>query len=129
MEDLLYLHWHNVDHSQGSAHYSHQHQEVGCHNFFSRLKLDLFANFNGSITYNNLAPSERSKAYLYATDADGNPYSPSWFTINAKSNFEITEKINLTASLENITDQRYRVYSSGISSPGRNLILGLNYNF
>lgn len=94
-----------------------------------RLKIDLFANFNGSITYDNLAPSERSKAYLYATDADGNPYSPSWFTINAKSNFEITEKINLTASLENITDQRYRVYSSGISAPGRNLILGLNYNF
>ncbi|MFK7748816.1 MAG: TonB-dependent receptor plug domain-containing protein [Kordia sp.] len=95
----------------------------------NRLKLDFFANYNGSITHNNLAPSERSKAYLYATDVDGNPYSPSWLTINAKSNFEINENINITASLENITDQRYRVYSSGISAPGRNLVLGLNYSF
>jgi hemoglobin/transferrin/lactoferrin receptor protein len=94
-----------------------------------RLKLDVFTNFNGSISYNNLAPSERNKAYLYASDENGNPYAPSWLTLNARSNFEISEKINLTASVENITDQRYRVYSSGISAPGRNLILGLNYNF
>jgi hemoglobin/transferrin/lactoferrin receptor protein len=66
---------------------------------------------------------------LYASDENGNPYAPSWLTLNARSNFEISEKINLTASVENITDQRYRVYSSGISAPGRNLILGLNYNF
>ncbi|AXG68671.1 colicin I receptor [Kordia sp. SMS9] len=94
-----------------------------------RLKFDIFTNFNGSITNNNLAPSERNKAYLYATDENGNPFSPSWVTFNAKSNFEVNEKINITASLENITDQRYRVYSSGISAPGRNLILSLNYNF
>ncbi|MBC8755196.1 TonB-dependent receptor [Kordia sp. YSTF-M3] len=94
-----------------------------------RLKFDIFTNYNGSITYENLAPSERSKAYLYATDDNGNPYAPSWFTLNAKSSFEITDKINLTASLENITDQRYRTYSSGITAPGRNLILGLNYDF
>lgn len=94
-----------------------------------RLKFDIFANYNGSITYENLAPSERSKAYIYATDKNGNPYAPSWFTFNAKSSFEITDKINLTASLENITDQRYRTYSSGITAPGRNLILGLNCKF
>jgi hemoglobin/transferrin/lactoferrin receptor protein len=94
-----------------------------------RLKFDIFTNYNGSIAYENLAPSERSKAYLYATDDNGNPYAPSWFTLNAKSSFEITDKINLTASLENITDQRYRTYSSGITAPGRNLILGLNCKF
>lgn len=94
-----------------------------------RLKLDIFTNYNGSITYENLAPSERSKAYIYATDKNGNPYAPSWFTFNAKSSFEITDQINLTASLENITDQRYRAYSSGITAPGRNLILGLNCKF
>jgi len=94
-----------------------------------RLKFDVFTNYNGSITFENLAPSERSKAYLYATDENGNPYAPSWLTFNAKSSYEITEKINLTASLENVTDQRYRTYSSGITAPGRNFILGLNYKF
>ncbi|MEM6720750.1 MAG: TonB-dependent receptor [Bacteroidota bacterium] len=95
----------------------------------NRLKFDVFTNFNGSINFEDLAPTERNKAYLYATDDNGNPFSPSWVTFNAKSNFEINEKINVTAALENITDQRYRVYSSGISAPGRNLILSLNYNF
>lgn len=94
-----------------------------------RFKFDVFTNFNSSITYENLAPSERNKAYLYAIDENGNPFSPSWLTFNAKSNFEINEKINVTAAVENITDQRYRVYSSGISAPGRNLILSLNYTF
>lgn len=95
----------------------------------NKLKFDIFTNFNGSIDYNNLAPSERSKDYFYLSDENGNPYSPSWVTINARSNIEITENVNLTASLENITDQRYRVYSSGITAAGRNLILGVNYTF
>lgn len=94
-----------------------------------KLKFDVFTNYNGSITFENLAPSERSKAYLYAIDTNGNPYAPSWFTLNARSSVEITKKINLTASLENITDKRYRSYSSGISAPGRNIILGLNCSF
>jgi hemoglobin/transferrin/lactoferrin receptor protein len=94
-----------------------------------KLKFDLFTNYNGSITFENLAPSERSKAYLYALDENGDPFAPSWFTLNARSSIEITKKINLTASLENITDQRYRSYSSGITAPGRNLILGLNCSF
>ncbi|PTX60212.1 hemoglobin/transferrin/lactoferrin receptor protein [Kordia periserrulae] len=94
-----------------------------------RFKFDVFTNFNSSITFENLAPSERSKAYLYAIDENGNPFSPSWLTFNAKSNFEINDNINITAALENITDQRYRTYSSGISAPGRNLILSFNYTF
>ncbi|WP_046754865.1 TonB-dependent receptor plug domain-containing protein [Kordia jejudonensis] len=94
-----------------------------------KLKFDVFTNYNGSITFENLAPSERSKAYLYALDENGDPYAPSWLTLNARSSIEITKTINITASLENITDQRYRSYSSGISAPGRNIIVGLNYSF
>lgn len=94
-----------------------------------KLKFDVYANYNGSITFENLAPSERSKAYIYAIDQNGNPFSPSWFTLNMKSKYQVTKEINLTAALENITDQRYRTYSSGISAPGRNLIVGLHYEF
>jgi len=37
--------------------------------------------------------------------------------------------LQLSASLENITDQRYRTYSSGISAPGRNFIAAMKYSF
>jgi hemoglobin/transferrin/lactoferrin receptor protein len=35
----------------------------------------------------------------------------------------------VNVGIENITDQLYRSYSSGISSPGRNFIVSLNAQF
>lgn len=92
------------------------------------LKVDGFLNYNNTLDYNQLAPSEKEKQYLYALDQNGNPYSPSWYTLNLRTQYQINKATTVTASLENITDQRYRTYSSGISSPGRNLIVSLKYN-
>ncbi|PKD21451.1 TonB-dependent receptor [Salegentibacter salinarum] len=94
-----------------------------------RLKLDLFAEYNGQFDYEDLAPSEQGKAFLYAVDNNGNPYSPSWYTINLTGQYNISKDLLATVSLENITDQRYRTYSSGIAAAGRNLILALRYSF
>jgi hemoglobin/transferrin/lactoferrin receptor protein len=93
-----------------------------------KLKLDLFGEYNGQFDHEDLAPSEQGKAYLYAIDQNGNPYSPSWYTINFTGQYEISYNWLVTVSLENITDQRYRTYSSGIAAPGRNLILALKYS-
>lgn len=94
-----------------------------------RLMADLYVNYNGEIANDDLSMSERSKEYIYAIDANGNPYAPSWYTLNFRSQFDITARVKASASLENITDQRYRSYSSGIVAPGRNVILGLGYSF
>jgi len=94
-----------------------------------RLRADLFLNYNGEIKYENLAMSEQSKEYIYATDENGNPYAPSWYTLNLRSQYDITNRLKATASLENLTDQRYRTYSSGIVAPGCNIILGIGYHF
>ncbi len=95
----------------------------------NKLKLDFFAEYNGELSFDELAPSEQDKAYLYAVDEQGRPYSPGWYTLNITSQLEIAENWLATASLENITDQRYRTYSSGIAAAGRNLILALKYSF
>ena len=94
-----------------------------------KLKTDLFANFNGEISYSDMSMSEKTKDYIYAVDADGNPYSPSWYTLNFRSKYQFSNAFKFTANLENITDQRYRSYSSGIVAPGINLILGVGYTF
>ncbi len=94
-----------------------------------RLKTDLFLVYNGEIRYEDLALSERSKDYIYDLDADGNPYSPSWYTLNVRSQYSISDSLKASLALENITDQRYRPYSSGIAAPGINLIISLGYTF
>lgn len=93
------------------------------------LKMDLYADYNGEFSYDELAPTERDKPYLYAIDEEGNPYSPEWYTLNFTAQYQVTRSWLATASLENFTDQRYRTYSSGITAAGRNLILALRYSF
>ena len=95
----------------------------------NKVKLDLFANYNGALPFNELALSERRKVDIYALDANGNPHAPSWYTLNLRSQFNLNTKTVITSSLENITSQRYRTYSSGISAPGRNFILSLKYTY
>ncbi|TBW27838.1 TonB-dependent receptor [Gramella sp. KN1008] len=94
-----------------------------------RLKLDLFAEYNGQFDFDELAPGEQDKPYLYALDENGNPYSPSWYTLNLTGQYELNSQWLATVSVENITDQRYRTYSSGIAAAGRNLIIALSYTF
>ncbi|MCD4679268.1 MAG: TonB-dependent receptor [Bacteroidales bacterium] len=87
--------------------------------------IEFYTNYNGEVSYKNLAPSERDKAYMYAKDADGNPYSPAWFTINLKASYQLTSKLKIDAGIENILDYRYRPYSSGICASGRNFIIAI----
>lgn len=98
---------------------------------FSTTKLDLQINvqYSDEVRYSHLAEEERGKPEIYAVDANGNPYSPSWYTINLKSKYKLTDNLILTAGLENITDQRYRPYSSGIVAPGKNFVMALRAKF
>ncbi|WP_240938658.1 TonB-dependent receptor plug domain-containing protein [Arenibacter sp. 6A1] len=94
-----------------------------------KLKTDLFLNFNDKIAHEDMAMSERDKSYIYAADADGNSYTPSWYTLNFRSQYTFSKALTATFNLENITDQRYRSYSSGIVAPGINVVLALGYKF
>ena len=94
----------------------------------SKFLIDAFANYNDELSFYQLAPSEQEKDYIYALDDNGNPYSPSWYTLNLRTQYKITDDATIVASLENITDQRYKTYSSGIASAGRNLIVSLKYS-
>ncbi|MFK5854779.1 MAG: TonB-dependent receptor [Bacteroidota bacterium] len=95
----------------------------------SRLKMAFGIDYNGEMSYSNLAPSERDKGYMYATDAAGNPYSPGWWTLNFNGSYAFNEKFIALFKIDNIMDYRYRTYSSGITAPGRNFVLVFRYNF
>jgi len=94
-----------------------------------KLFLEFSAIYNSTIENEDLAPSEKLKTDIYAKDADGLPYSPGWYTINLKASYQLINNILITAGWENMTDQRYRPYSSGIVSAGSNIIAGLRVSF
>lgn len=90
-------------------------------NFF----VEASAMYNSEIKNEDLAPSEKAKTDIYAKDDKGQPYSPGWYTLNLKASYQLIKNLALSAGWENITDQRYRPYSSGIVAPGSNFIVSL----
>ncbi|MGW8123805.1 TonB-dependent receptor [Roseivirga echinicomitans] len=89
------------------------------------LKMDLYAMYGGEVSFNEMPSEEKGKAYMYASDSNGDPYSPGWFTLNFKALYKLSNGMTISGGIENITDQRYRPYSSGIVAAGRNIILSL----
>ncbi len=87
------------------------------------LTLQLYAQFQGSFSHDQLSVSEQGKTEIYALDSNGNTYAPAWYTLNLKAQYELNETFSFSAGMENLTDQRYRPYSSGISGAGRNFVL------
>ncbi|MBL4652988.1 MAG: TonB-dependent receptor [Flavobacteriales bacterium] len=94
-----------------------------------KLKLDLYSSYSGEVANADMPKAEKKKDYLYAVDVNGNPYSPAWYSLNFKAMYQLIEFISISAGVENITDQRYRPYSSGLVASGRNFILSVRAIF
>ena len=94
-----------------------------------KLQLQLYTQYSAKRNFKDLAEEERGKPEIYAIDGNGNPYSPGWYTLNLKTDYILNSTFNITAGLENITDQRYRPYSSGLVAPGRNFIMAIRAKF
>ncbi|MBC8046222.1 MAG: TonB-dependent receptor, partial [Fimbriimonadaceae bacterium] len=88
---------------------------------FSKLRAEVFALYNGwkNIEDYNIVGGEDNEQYA---TPDG---MPSWYTLNLKAAYQFTDYLQLQAGCENILDLNYRVFASGIGSPGRNIFLTL----
>ena len=94
-----------------------------------KLNMLIYSVYSAGVSFENLNEEERQKRFIYAQDANGNPHSPSWYTLNFKVMYQFHPNLSLSAGVENMTDQRYRPYSSGLTAAGRNFILSLRANF
>ena len=90
---------------------------------YNDLTLELNTTFQGEQSFDDLSASEQGKDEIYAKDANGNNYSPAWYTLNLKAMYRLTETFSVSGGIENLTDQRYRPYSSGLSGAGRNFMV------
>ncbi len=94
-----------------------------------KLMLECYVQYQGERSHEDLAVEEQAKTEIYALDELGNTYAPGWYTLNVKASYKLSERISIQSGLENITDQRYRPYSSGISGAGRNFVLAVSARF
>lgn len=86
---------------------------------------EFFVRYNGKKTSSDYSPSGEDNAAYSADKVKG--FMPGWFTLNIRIGVNITKNLRLNAACENITDNRYRVFASGINAPGRNIIFSLRY--
>ena len=92
------------------------------------LSVEAYTAFQAECSAEDMPEEEKEKTEIYALDANGNAYSPAWITLNLRASYEFNFGMSLNATLENITDRRYRPYSCGISAPGINFAIGITYN-
>lgn len=95
----------------------------------NNVNLMFYAHYSAGKDFEDLPQEEQAKTELYAIDENGNPYSPAWYTINFKALVQFEKNFSISAGLENITDVRYKTYSSGIAAAGRNFILSVRLGF
>ena len=50
---------------------------------------------------------------------------PSWWTLNFAANYELNSMLSLNFAIENVLDQFYKPFASGVSAPGRNFSITL----
>lgn len=83
-----------------------------------------FVNFNGWKPISN----------YYLNGEDNEQYAtsegmPSWYTFNVRARYRVNDMFLLQAGVDNILDQNYRTFASGIQAPGRNLIVSASVKF
>lgn len=83
---------------------------------------EFFIRYNGKKSLADYSPSGEDNLQ-YAT-VNG---MPAWFTLNIRLGANLTKNLRLNAACENLTDNRYRAFASGINAPGRNFIMSLRY--
>ncbi len=97
--------------------------------FIKQSKTDgeFFIRYQGKKVTADYSPSGEDNAQYSADRIKG--YMPAWFTVNVRAGYNFNNNIRINIACENITDNRYRVFSSGINAPGRNFIVSLRAKF
>jgi hemoglobin/transferrin/lactoferrin receptor protein len=91
---------------------------------YNEHRLGLFVFYNGWKKAEDYSPNGSDN--LDEATIDG---TPAWWTLNLSYSVSLKENIVAQLNIENILDAHYKTYSSGISAPGRNVILSLKTAF
>lgn len=89
-----------------------------------KMRAEFWVQYNGWKRLADYSPTGEDNLQ-YATP-DG---MPAWATLNLRTSYQLNRWIQLQGGIENITNQHYRLFASGISAPGRNFYATLRAIF
>ena len=87
---------------------------------FKKMESMFYLQYSGAKLLKDYSPSGEDN--LSQATVNG---MPKWMTFNFKSSFMLSKFVYLNVGVENIFDVHYRVFASGVSAPGRNVVLSL----
>lgn len=90
----------------------------------TKVKTELFTNFNGWKRLRNYSSSGEDNL-VYATPQG----MPRWWTLNWRFSYQISPMFSVQAGIDNLFDLQYRLFASGINSPGRNIFGTVRVSF
>ena len=82
------------------------------------LEASAFINYNSWKLIEDYSPGGEDNEDEATVDG-----TPSWYTLNVSSNFRLSEKTSVQLAVQNILDHHYKPFASGISGPGRNVVI------
>ena len=93
--------------------------------FNSKKDIEDF-NFTEGIDNHDLTPVVNANA---TNEEDIYFGSPSWMTFGVNGSYDFNTNFSIQARLDNVFDEHYIEFASGVSSPGRNLSVSFVANF
>ncbi|MBT7816277.1 MAG: TonB-dependent receptor, partial [Polaribacter sp.] len=111
---------------QFEVNYKKEKIEVGAALRFNSKKDIADFNFSEGIDNHDLTPIVDANA---VNNTDIYYGSPSWMTVGVNGRYSVTENFSVQARLDNLLDEHYLEFASGVSSPGRNLSVSFVANF
>ncbi|HXH19614.1 MAG TPA: TonB-dependent receptor [Chitinophagales bacterium] len=91
---------------------------------YGKFKGEFFVRYNGWKHAEDYSPSGEDN--LESATEYG---MPAWYTLNLRAAYQFNRYFRLQLALENILDQHYRPFASGVSAPGINCIVTAKVGF
>lgn len=91
---------------------------------FKKFEFKILNNFNGEKINKLFGPGNTDNPL----EASPMGY-PSWWVINTQLGYQYRESLNLSLGLYNLLDVHFKTFASGISAPGRSLMVSAKLSF
>lgn len=91
---------------------------------YKKFTADFYAIYNDKKQLKDYSPSGEDN--LQTATVNG---MPAWTTWNIKTSYAASQNISFHVGIENISDVQYRTFASGISAPGRNVVVAVRAKF
>jgi hemoglobin/transferrin/lactoferrin receptor protein len=91
---------------------------------YKKFRFDSFIYYNGWKFTDDFSPygeDNEEEATMFGY--------PSWWTLNMHTSYRINDFLTAQFAIENILDQFYKPFASGVSAPGRNFVFTLRTQF